>query len=95
MTLLEARYVEEILDGIDSRGRDVLHVTLHASSPTLRERIEHDKDDPGAHDWRLKQLSRYEAAAASLAERGPVIDTDRLGPAEVATALEGLLATSG
>jgi hypothetical protein len=91
MTLLDAGYAVEILDGIRSRGRAVLHVTLHASTPTLRERIKHDQDDPGARDWRVDQLSRYEAVAASLAERGPVIDTDDLGAAEVASALEILL----
>jgi hypothetical protein len=93
MTLLEPEYTDEILDGIRSRGRQVLHVTLHASSPALRKRIEHDEHDPGALGWRLEQLPRYEAAAAELAQRGPVIDTDQLGHADVASALETLLAT--
>ena len=94
MTLLDVGYADEILDGIRSRGRQVLHVTLHASAPALRKRIEQDERDPGALGWRLEQLPRYEAAAAALAQRGPVIDTDEQGQAAVASTLESLLAAA-
>jgi hypothetical protein len=91
MTLLAPEYADEILSGLRDRGLEFRHVTLHGSSDALRRRIAADTDDPGAKDWRLGQLSRYEAVASSLAERGPVIDTDALSRDEVATAVQAWL----
>jgi hypothetical protein len=92
MSLLDPTYTEEIISCLREHGRMVVHVTLHASADVLRARIEGDVRDPGARPWRLTQLARYEAEAASLAERGPVIDTDELTPAEVADTIGGLIA---
>lgn len=83
MTVLDPGYLTELLDGLRARGREVLHVTLHASREELTRRIQSDAADPGAREWRLAQLARYEDAAAGLAERGPVVDTTGLTPAEV------------
>jgi len=83
MTVLDPDHLTQLLDGLRARGREVRHVTLHASHEELLRRIESDAADPGARGWRLAQLVRYEEAAAGLAERGPVIDTTGLTPAEV------------
>jgi len=83
MTVLNPDYLTELLDGLRSRQREVVHVTLHASRPEVERRIEADSADPGAREWRLAQLDRYEQAAADLARRGPIVDTTELTPAEV------------
>jgi len=91
MTVLEPAYLHEILGGLRDRGRAVLHVTLHASSPALRDRIQQDTVDLQARTWRLRQLPRYEAALAGLREHGPVVDTGALTPDQVADTVLGLV----
>ncbi|MBQ1026063.1 ATP/GTP-binding protein [Micromonospora sp. C95] len=90
MSVLNLDYQLEILDGLRRRRLDVLHVTLHASSDVLRRRIEADTVDVGARPWRLEQLDRYEKAFHGLAERGSVVETDGLGPDEVAAKILAL-----
>jgi hypothetical protein len=91
MTVLDPAIRTELLDGLRRRGRDVLHVTLHASPAVLAERIEQDTDDPGARAWRTRQLARYEELGPQLAEHGPVVDTDGLSPDEVMSRVRGLI----
>ncbi|GAB7189949.1 AAA family ATPase [Kineococcus sp. NUM-3379] len=90
MSVLNAGHLAGIVHGLRQRGREVLHVTLHASTAALEERIAADAGDVDARVWRTQQLARYEAAAAALAHLGPVVHTDGLGPQEVADAVVAL-----
>ncbi|GAA4659975.1 AAA family ATPase [Kineococcus glutinatus] len=90
MSVLNTEHLVGILQGLRRRGREVLHVTLHASSAELEERIAADADDIDARAWRTGQLARYEAAAAALGDLGPVVHTDGLRPQEVADAVVAL-----
>jgi hypothetical protein len=90
MTVLNPNYLTEMLHGLRDRGREVVHVTLHASRAELIGRIESDDIDPDARQWRLAQVESYEAAAADLAQRGPVIDTTGVTPAGVLALLPSI-----
>lgn len=90
MSVLNPDYLSELLDGLRARGREVLHITLHASREELTRRIESDTADPAAREWRLAQLERYQHAAAGLAAHGPVINTTGLTPAQVRSLLPAI-----
>ena len=94
MTVLDPDHLDELLVGIRRRGPQVLHVTLHAEPSSLQDRIKADRDDPGAHDWRLGQLDRYLRAAPVLGRHGPVVDTTGRTPDQVVTDLVSLLPAS-
>ena len=62
MSMLNAAYAREILDAVTARGAEVVHVVLHAEREALLRRIDADRDDPGARDWRRAHVDAYENA---------------------------------
>ena len=92
LTVLDRARLDAVLDGIRTRGLDVLHVTLHASAPELARRITRDAAGPTARARRLAQVAAYERAAPVLAGYGPVVATDRRSTEEVAAVMAGLVA---
>jgi hypothetical protein len=90
MTVLRRRHLEEILAALRDRGHEVRHVLLDVSAPVLVERVEAD-DSPDAREWRLDDLGAYLTARRELRALGEVVDTDDLGPDEVADAVQDLI----
>lgn len=84
-TVLVEQYWDELSRGMRDQGLDVCHVVLDASGPVLRQRIAADTLDPGARQWRLDHVSRYEQARGWMtASADLVVRTDGLTAADVA-----------
>ncbi|MFD1149989.1 AAA family ATPase [Saccharothrix hoggarensis] len=83
-TVLTEAYYREIDAGLRAAGLDVRHFVLHAREDVLVGRIEADRDDPGARQWRLDHVERYRAAVPWLHAAAEVVDTTDVPAAEVA-----------
>ena len=84
-TVLEEAYWDELVHGISARGHEVLHVVLEAEEPVVRARIEADRVEIDARQWRLDHVAEYGDARAWLARRADLmVDTTRLTPPQVA-----------
>ncbi|MFY0407949.1 ATP-binding protein [Solicola sp. PLA-1-18] len=84
MTVLVEEYWREISAGFAQHQIRVDHFVLHATEPTLRQRIagEHVVPSP----FRLQYLAPYaEAARTWLRQEAQVVDTTDLSPAQVAS----------
>ena len=84
-SVLVEDYWRELRAGLEADGFEVVHLLLHADDATLRRRIEGDRVEAGARDWRLRHLAAYDAARPWLhATADLVLDTTDLTPDEVA-----------
>lgn len=89
-SVLVQQYWDEISTGLAERGIPIAHFVLHADERTLVHRIENDPAMPGSQ-WRLDHLKAYQQALPWLREKGTVIETGQLTPAEVARAVAALV----
>jgi hypothetical protein len=85
MTLINAEYRAEILDGIRSRGVEVCEVVLTLPAGQLRARIDADQVEAQARQWRHDHASQALATFASLTD-ATFIDAS-LTPERVADAV--------
>jgi len=93
-TVLVEEYWHELRRGMDAAGLPVFHVVLEADGATMRDRIEHDELEPGARDWRLEHLARFQAARPWLVSNADlVLDTTTLSAEHVAAAIVGAALT--
>lgn len=84
-TVLDEDYRLELMDGLATRGHQVLHVVLEAETPALVDRIRADEEEAAARQWRLDHLTAYEGARPWLARRADLmLDTTHRAPQEVA-----------
>jgi hypothetical protein len=84
-TVLEEDYWDELVLGLSERGHAVLHVLLEADEPTMRDRIEADRQLVVARQVRLDRLAKFAEARSWIARRADlIVDTTRLAPGQVA-----------
>jgi hypothetical protein len=83
-TVLNEDYLQEIFTGLRDEGLEVRHFLLHVEKNALVDRIKGDPNDPGAHEWRLNHVDRYQAALPWLRDAAEVIDTTDVPAPEVA-----------
>jgi hypothetical protein len=92
MTLVDGRYFEEIVGGIEERGVRVVHVTLEAPADVVAERL---RARAGDEEWGLARVAGCVGALRD--ERFAThLDASRTGPralAEQIAALVGAAAT--
>ncbi len=82
MTIWHLAYYREIMDGLKGAA-EVRPFRLTASEETLRERIEHDRIEPGAVAWRLERLATGLEAFEDTAF-GDHVGTDGRTPEKIA-----------
>jgi hypothetical protein len=61
-TVLREEYWRELAHGFSRTSLEVFHVLLHVDSDVLAARIEADKVDSTACQWRLDHIRHYEQA---------------------------------
>ena len=84
-TVLEEDYWDELVLGLSERGHAVLHVLLEADEPTMRDRIEADRQLVVARQVRLDRLAKFAEARSWIARRADlIVDTTWLAPDQVA-----------
>ncbi|MEZ0094673.1 NUDIX domain-containing protein [Streptacidiphilus sp. EB129] len=84
MTLSREDYRDEIFGALAARRIVVHHVLLHCGETILRQRIEADRGDPGARQWRLGHIE-VQARARNWLDRDAVpVDTTNLTPRQAA-----------
>jgi len=82
-TVLIEDFWVELVAGLSALGHEVLHVVVEADEDVMRERIDVDRLEPGAREWRLNHLERYAAARDWMTRRADlVLDTTALTPAQ-------------
>jgi hypothetical protein len=89
MTLINAEYRAEILDGIRSRGVEVCEFVLTLPAGQLRARIDADQVEAQAKQWRHDHVSQALTTFASLTDAA-VIDGSQT-PERVAEAVTAQL----
>jgi hypothetical protein len=83
-TVLHQAYWNELVEGAQEQGFDVLHILLDADPGTLRRRIE-AAENQLARQWRLDHVETYLTARDwLLATADVVLDTTATPPDEVA-----------
>ena len=82
MTIWRLEYYREIMDGLKGAA-EVRPFRLTASEATMRERIEHDRIEPGAVAWRLDRLETGLLAFEDTAF-GDHVGTDGRTPEKIA-----------
>ena len=88
-TVLNQNYAEEIFGGLAAEGVKIHHFVLHVDRDELVRRINEDREEAGAKQWRLDHVERYDAARPWLSEKATVIDTTAKTPAEVVALIAG------
>jgi predicted kinase len=83
-TVLVERYAREIFQGFDDAGVTVRHFLLDVRPDVLVARIEADRAEASAREWRLDHIGRYQAALPWLRDAADVVDTSDLTAREVA-----------
>ncbi len=87
-TVLVEDHWHELMAGFAAQQLRVAHVLLHSEESELRRRIEMDENEPGARDWRVDHLARYESARSWLTAAADLqIDTTEVPPEEVASSI--------
>ncbi|WP_033439490.1 AAA family ATPase [Saccharothrix sp. NRRL B-16314] len=95
-TVLNESYLQEIFTALRDEGLGVRHFLLHVAEGALVDRIKGDGNDPGAHEWRLSHVDRYQAALPWLRDAAEVIDTTSVPAPDVARKIAARLGvTSG
>jgi hypothetical protein len=82
MTIWRLEYYREIMDGLKGAA-EVRPFRLTASEASLRERIEHDRVEPGAVAWRMDRLATGVQAFEDTAF-GDHVGTDDRTPEKIA-----------
>lgn len=89
-TVLNRDYWDEMHSSMTGVGIEVFHVVLDCDDAELVRRIGADGNDPGARQWRLDHVGRYDAARQWLfAVADMVVDTTTTGPGDVAAMVAG------
>ena len=102
MTLINDAYARQILDGIEARGEEVIHVFLDLDSDVLRQRIndrilhpDNPQADQQAREFCLLNLDRGIAAAGRQPAATLMLRSDKLSPAELADEIMSQLTGEG
>ena len=83
MTIWRLEYYREIMDGLKGAA-EVRPFRLTASDATMRDRIEHDRTEPGAVAWRLGRLETGLLGVRGHGVRAITSDTDGRTPEKIA-----------
>ncbi len=84
-TVLDEAYWDELEAGLSARNRSVFHVVLDADEEALRRRIDGDRNEAQARQWRLDHLPAFVEARSWLTRSADlVIDTTDRSADEVA-----------
>lgn len=95
-TVLSESYWVELRHGMVADGLDVVHVVLDCDDETLRQRIENDRVESAARQWRIDHIEKSIAARPWLvAEADFVVDTTHLTPEDAAHLILGEVSASG
>ncbi len=87
-TVLNASYWDELLAGLRSVDMPVFHVVLDCNEGELRRRIESDREEPTAKDWRLDHIKTFHAARSWMTEAADlVVDTTERPIVDVAATI--------
>ncbi|MFC1443677.1 NUDIX domain-containing protein [Streptacidiphilus sp. N1-10] len=91
MTLLRQDYRDEIFGALAARRIPVHHLLLHAEETILRKRIEGDRAERQALQWRLDHLEDYRRGRPWLEQDAVTVDTTVLTPRQAAERIAGLV----
>jgi hypothetical protein len=96
MSVLRRDYVEEVVAGLQAIGTPLQHILIDVSETALRDRIDHDGEQPpGTRRWRTAQLTRFLDARDWLdAAADLTIASDDLPANQVALRIAAHLASS-
>lgn len=84
-SVLVERYWREIEAGLADHGIDVRAFTLHVDTAEHNRRIDEDRVESAAADWRHRRRADYDTALPWLRDATTVIDTTMITSEEVAT----------
>jgi len=92
MSVLDARYRDELFVPIRVTGEDLLHVFLDLPVELLRRRIDADRAEAGARSFRLRNAERAAVTVAALPADSLALRSDLHSPAELADLVMAALA---